>query len=287
MYKCEWCGKQFNYDPFTRGSHSTRYCCGRCYNAAENARKKEQQRQKESTDEFLRQIGGGSTFVGRIVMVALFGIIAIAYLIFGPSSSNESSEGSTEGVQEAVPAQLSGGEESNIMMEIDGNQNTDIESWDAQESQFMEPDLQLDMENEEGVDYFEMTQDATNEEDVAAESNNLKIEKEDFSTQKVFDIVDEMPVFPGGDHELIKYIAENLEYPQEAMEIGIQGRVFVKIIVEPDGSISNAQIIRGIGYGCDEEAIRVIELMPNWEPGRKNGEVVRVTMAVPVNFKLQ
>lgn len=118
------------------------------------------------------------------------------------------------------------------------------------------------------------------------EDNVAPIE-EDFSKQKVFDIVDEMPVFPGGDHELMRYIEDNLNYPQEALERGIQGRVFVKIIVEPNGSISNAKIIRGLGFGCDEEAISVIESMPNWEPGRKNGETVRVNIAVPVSFKLQ
>lgn len=118
------------------------------------------------------------------------------------------------------------------------------------------------------------------------EDNVAPIE-EDFSKQIVFDIVDEMPVFPGGDHELMRYIEDNLNYPQEALERGIQGRVFVKIIVEPNGSISNAKIIRGLGFGCDEEAISVIESMPNWEPGRKNGETVRVNIAVPVSFKLQ
>lgn len=120
-----------------------------------------------------------------------------------------------------------------------------------------------------------------------AEDNVTPIEEEDFSKQKIYDIVDEMPAFPGGDYELIKYIEENLNYPQDAMESGIHGRVFVKIIVEPNGSISSAKIIRGLGFGCDEEAIRVIESMPNWKPGRKNGEAVRVNMAVPVNFKLQ
>lgn len=120
--------------------------------------------------------------------------------------------------------------------------------------------------------------------------DETELEKEvrlDFSKQKVYDIVDVMPVYPDGEHELMDYIANKVEYPQEAVERGVEGRVFVKFIVEPDGSISNAKIIRGIGYGCDEEAIRVIESLPNWEPGRRRNEVVRVAMTVPVNFKLQ
>ena len=137
--------------------------------------------------------------------------------------------------------------------------------------------------NEEGLSEERKEDD----EEIIEDHGIAIVEEEDFSNQIIYDIVDEMPVFPGGDHELIRYIADNLDYPKDAMESGIEGRVFVKIIVEPNGNISNAKIIRGLGYGCDEEAIRVVESMPNWKPGRKNGETVRVNMAVPVNFKLQ
>ena len=102
----------------------------------------------------------------------------------------------------------------------------------------------------------------------------------------VYQIVEEMPSFPGGDRELMEHIAKNIKYPQEAMDKEIQGRVFVSFVVEKDGSVSNVELKRGIGGGCDEEAIRVISTMPKWNPGKMKGEPVRVSYMMPINFKL-
>ena len=85
---------------------------------------------------------------------------------------------------------------------------------------------------------------------------------------------------------LMEYISKNLKYPQKAMDAGIQGRVFVGLVVEPDGSISNVKVLRGIGGGCDEEAMRIVKSMPKWEPGTQMGQTVRVSYQIPVNFKL-
>ena len=104
---------------------------------------------------------------------------------------------------------------------------------------------------------------------------------------EVYMIVDEMPEFPGGDKELYQFIADNVKYPAEAKEKGIKGRVFVNFIVEPDGSISDIRVLRGIGGGCDEEAVRVVEYMPKFKPGIQNGEAVRVSYTVPVIFRLE
>lgn len=104
--------------------------------------------------------------------------------------------------------------------------------------------------------------------------------------QEIFKVVEKMPSFPGGDEMLIEYIKKNLKYPQAAMDAGTQGRVFVSFVVEPDGSISNVKVLRGIGSGCDEEAVRVIKSMPKWEPGKQMGQTVRVSYNLPVNFKL-
>ena len=100
-------------------------------------------------------------------------------------------------------------------------------------------------------------------------------------------IVEQMPEFPGGDKSLFQFIADNTKYPADAKEKGIKGRVFVNFIVEPDGSISDIKVLRGIGGGCDEEAVRVVESMPKWKPGMQNGEAVRVSYNVPVNFRLE
>lgn len=104
---------------------------------------------------------------------------------------------------------------------------------------------------------------------------------------EVFNEVDEMPEYPGGAEELYKYIGSNITYPEQAKNDGIQGRVFVTFVVECDGSITDAQVLRGIGGGCDEEALRVVNAMPKWTPGKKEGEVVRVQYNLPVIFKLQ
>ncbi len=85
----------------------------------------------------------------------------------------------------------------------------------------------------------------------------------------------------------MEYIARNIKYPAMARESGIQGRVFVNFVVEPNGSVSNVKILRGIGGGCDEEAIRVVEAMPKWTPGRQRGKAVRVSFNLPVRFTLQ
>ena len=103
----------------------------------------------------------------------------------------------------------------------------------------------------------------------------------------MFTIVEEMPAYPGGDDKLYEYLGKNIKYPQIARESGIQGRVFVNFVVEPDGSVSNVKVMRGIGGGCDEEAVRVIKTMPKWKPGKQRGKAVRVTYTIPVVFKLQ
>jgi protein TonB len=96
-----------------------------------------------------------------------------------------------------------------------------------------------------------------------------------------------MPEFPGGQAKMMEFIAQNIKYPAMARESGIQGRVFVNFVVEPDGSVSNVKVLRGIGGGCDEEAVRVVKSMPNWTPGRQRGKAVRVSFNLPVRFTLQ
>ena len=115
----------------------------------------------------------------------------------------------------------------------------------------------------------------------------VEVEEEEVVEQEIFQIVEEMPAFPGGEAKLMEYVAKNIKYPQIARETGIQGRVFVGFVVEPDGSVSNVKVLRGIGGGCDEEAMRVVKSMPKWKPGKQRGKAVRVSYMLPVNFKLQ
>ena len=102
----------------------------------------------------------------------------------------------------------------------------------------------------------------------------------------VFTTVDQMPEFPGGLPGLAKYLSENVSYPQTARESGIQGRVIVYFVIETNGRVSNTKVIRGIGGGCDEEAVRVVNAMPRWKPAKQEGKKVRVSFNLPINFKL-
>ena len=104
---------------------------------------------------------------------------------------------------------------------------------------------------------------------------------------KVYDVVDEMPQFPGGPSKLFEFLAKNIRYPAEAEKAGAVGRVIVSFVVEKDGSISNAKAVKAIHPALDAEALRVINSMPNWTPGKKNGEDTRVKYVVPITFHLQ
>jgi TonB family protein len=106
-------------------------------------------------------------------------------------------------------------------------------------------------------------------------------------TSSVFISVQQMPSFPGGDVARKKYLSKKLKYPVQASENGIQGVVYVSFVVKTDGSLANFKILHGIGGGCDEEALRVVKLMPRWKPGRQNGKSVRTLINMPVYFKLQ
>ena len=139
-----------------------------------------------------------------------------------------------------------------------------------------------DVETEDLNINAEVEQNEVIEEYVAPE-----VVEEEVVEQEIFQIVEEMPSYPGGDKALMEYIAKNIKYPQIARESGIQGRVFVGFVVEPDGHVSNVKLLRGIGGGCDEEAMRVIKSMPKWKPGKQRGKAVRVSYQIPVMFKLQ
>lgn len=104
---------------------------------------------------------------------------------------------------------------------------------------------------------------------------------------KVFEVVEQMPSFPGGPSALMKYLSENIKYPVVAQENGVQGRVVVSFVVERDGSITDVKVARSVDPSLDREAMRVVRSMPHWIPGKQNGSAVRVKYNVPVSFRLQ
>jgi protein TonB len=104
---------------------------------------------------------------------------------------------------------------------------------------------------------------------------------------KVFDVVEQMPSFPGGQAALMSWLSSNIKYPVVAEENGVQGRVVCTFVVERDGSITDVKVVRGVDPSLDKEAVRVLKAMPHWIPGKQNGSAVRVKYTVPVTFKLQ
>ena len=144
--------------------------------------------------------------------------------------------------------------------------------------QVVEDDVEVeDIEINADVDQNEVI-----EEYVAPE-----VVEEEIEEAEIFTVVEEMPEFPGGMAKLADYLAKNIKYPQLARESGIQGRVFINFVVENDGSVTNVKVMRSLGGGCDEEAVRVVKSMPKWKPGKQRGKPVRVSYNLPVNFKLQ
>ena len=111
-------------------------------------------------------------------------------------------------------------------------------------------------------------------------------EEEEYEEQQIFQVVEDPPGFPGGDEARMRYLQDNIRYPAIAREAGIQGTIFISFVVERDGSITDVQVLRGIGGGCDEEAIRVVRNMPRWTPGKQRGRPVRVQFTMPIRFTL-
>ncbi|MDX9883908.1 MAG: energy transducer TonB [Prolixibacteraceae bacterium] len=116
----------------------------------------------------------------------------------------------------------------------------------------------------------------------------IVVQKEEEEEEaQVFFIVEEMPEFPGGELALRKFIAQSIKYPVIAQENGIQGKVYVNFVVDKDGSVTNAKIARGVDPSLDKEALRVVNSLPKWKPGKQRGKAVKVSYTVPINFVLQ
>lgn len=135
------------------------------------------------------------------------------------------------------------------------------------------------------------TQDGIETNEIAAEppteaptavTKVLEIEEDNTA----FITVEVQPSFMGGNSEMYKFLGKNLKYPSAAQRANIQGKVFLSFIVEKDGSITDIETMKGIGFGCDEEAMRVVKLMPKWIAGKQNGRNVRVKFTIPVFFRL-
>ena len=121
---------------------------------------------------------------------------------------------------------------------------------------------------------------------VAAPSKGVVVEAAP-EPEKIFTVVEQQPEFQGGASEMYKYLSKNIKYPSAASRANVSGRVFMSFVVNVDGSITDVSVLKGLGFGCDEEAIRVVKAMPKWKPGKQSGRAVRVKFNLPINFQLE
>ena len=127
---------------------------------------------------------------------------------------------------------------------------------------------------------IEMTEETVIEELVVEDAPEEEISDEVFSVAEV------MPSFPGGTNAFYEYVSNNLKYPRRAKKAGVEGKVILRFVVGRNGDVSDIEVLKGIGFDCDEEAKRIIESSPKWSPGKQSGQTVKVRMIVPLNFDL-
>jgi len=137
----------------------------------------------------------------------------------------------------------------------------------------IEEEIEIDLD-------VEMTEETVIEEVVFEEAPEEEV------VEEIFTIVEDQPTPNGGMAAFYQYVSKKLKYPAQARRMGIEGKVFVQFVVDKDGTLTEVQAVKGIGAGCDEEAVRVIEGAPKWNPGKQRGRAVKVRMILPITFKL-
>jgi protein TonB len=254
------------------------------------------------------QIRKGTTSRNNLAMIYLIAGIACIVAIFlawggianAIAASEERNEG-TEALEMVVEDQEEEQQdEDEIVYDIQPEEEQ------VQQDQLMNSEKFTDYAmDDEAPQEVTKTQDETEKSDVAISSitfdqgsdegqevlkqNQVVVEKveEKEEETKVFEVVEQMPQFPGGDAALMQYLSSHIKYPVVAEENGIQGRVVCTFVVERNGSISDVRVVKSVDPSLDKEAVRVIKSMPAWIPGKQNGAPVRVKYTVPVTFRLQ
>ena len=241
------------------------------------------------------------------MLCLLLGIAAIVGIFFAwggianaIAASDERNEG-TEALEMVVDEQEEEEqEEEEIVYDIQPEEEQ------VQQDQLMNSEKFTDYAmDDEAPQEVTKTQDETEKSDVAISSvtfdqgsdegqqvlkqNEVVVEKVEQKEEetKIFEVVEQMPQFPGGDAALMQYLSSHIKYPVVAEENGIQGRVVCTFVVERNGSITDVRVVKSVDPSLDKEAVRVIKSMPNWIPGKQNGSAVRVKYTVPVTFRLQ
>jgi protein TonB len=143
------------------------------------------------------------------------------------------------------------------------------------------------VDNDEEIEDELEIEDSDADMDEEVEIREVEEEEEEEDEAQVFVIVEDMPVFPGGNAKLQSWINKRVKYPIIAQENGITGRVFISFVVNKVGNVEQVRVVRGVDPSLDKEAVRVIKSMPKWKPGKQRGKAVKVSYTVPINFQLQ
>jgi protein TonB len=151
----------------------------------------------------------------------------------------------------------------------------DIRIIEVQDIEEIEEEIEIDLD-------IEMTEETVIEKRIEVEVEDLEEEE----TDEIFVIVEQQPVPKGGMSAFYEFVGNEFSYPRLARELRIEGKVFVQFVIEKNGEITDVKVVKGIGGGCDEEAVRVVALAPPWSPGKQRGKPVRVRMVLPITFRL-
>jgi protein TonB len=213
---------------------------------------------------------------GKKVIFTQIGLVialAVILLAFEWKSYDKSIEGFGERVVEDIPEEIIPITEQKVKPPPPPPPQKVIQINIVEDDVEVEEDLLIDVEADENTEIEEYIP--------------IEVDEEIVEEAPIFTVVESMPEFKGGMAKLYTYLGNNIKYPVMAKESGIQGKVYVTFVVERDGSITDVRVLRGIGGGCDEEAIRVVAGMPGWKPGKQRGKPVRVQYNLPVRFTLQ
>jgi protein TonB len=235
-------------------------------------------------------------FAGLIAIVATFLIVNVASEAIARAQAEHETEVTLEQIEEEAEEQ----EEEEIVYELE-----ELEQLVAEETVMNSEKFTAYEMEDDAPDQVTKTQDEVAQSDVAIGAIDydqgsdeaehvLKVNEKvvdevppAVEETKVFDVVEQMPQYKGGDQALMDYLNKSIKYPVIAEENGIQGRVVCTFVVERDGSITDVKVVRSVDPSLDKEAVRVLKAMPKWIPGKQNGSAVRVKFTLPVTFKLQ
>lgn len=301
---CRWCGCRYDFKSST-ANNKVRYCSRRCEIEAQRSEMESRRLQQDSgrsgSSSSSSSSGGGSGGSGGSgagcspAMIKWGAIVFIVLVLIAMCSDdneeekqNDKTTPRTEQVTKTSKRETQAVRKPVKKMELVA-ENVPTEETPQVVSEEVpvapsanEEQATARQASEEQVSETSIEEQVENEPEAVEEETleNALVE------ESVFDAVEQMPEFPGGRDQLNKYYESNLRYPEVAIENGIQGCVIVQFIVNTDGSISDATVIRSVDPACDEEALRVINSMPHWTPGQTNGKNVRVRYTLPVAFRL-